>query len=1508
MKYLRTIMVLLILCVPALAEDYIVTEAEYIVISGNVSDTLGRTRLTPDSMRIVVNDSAGTELFDDWFNDGDATATLNGDILTFFDQWEDINGAASVGIFHIMVTIASDGQGDVDLFSNYNYTLRGVTVGVNQTFNEVGDILDTLQAQDDWVAQEGSLIDSTVAAGAAQQALEDVGYNSADSTIELHQLAIRANSSTDTGLIVTGADNGLGVFALGAGTGEGLKAVGGSNAHGMHSIGTGANDGFRLQGGPTAGSGIRSIGGASGGSGIRAAGQGAGHGIDIGAGATGNGIDIDAATGDGINIDVATAGIGLKIDGGGTSGNAMELTSTDTGFFVEGAVADVIPDWTGGGAGITDAQMAAIADSTWDKLLPGVFTTNGSAGKLLVTTQASVVITDGTAQSGGATYIVLASATSFADDILNGNAVEITGGSGAGQVRHIHDWTSATDSVTLHAGNNWTTNPDATSEYEVIPAAAVEVIHLFDSAIADIATIVDTLKYGGGVWVDDGANTNTVVGVDGIPTNPVGTIAAAKTIADAIGVKRIYFVEGTNETIGETMEHYEFIGIGATHDVAIDFGDQDLDGSKFTNVYLSGIQAGTEFICADQCVLDGVDSLEIHAHGCAIIGPISVRGGDSYFDQCYSTVAGSGTPDLDFDGDAAAINVSVRHYSGGLQLLGMTSNHTISYESDGQLVINADCTSGNVVTRGMMTITDNGTTTNLTRDAVFSRQEADLWVWANVDTAGSVDTSDVGDWFVNNISGAAGGLDTLSTVFVDRLTGRMADTTWLGLLAARDGVAGSFGDSAQEWKGGSGGLDTLSTAYLARLLAHTTDSVWKADFEANDGVTGSFADSAQGWSGGAAGDISDADMIAIIDTLMNRLVSDDTTAGAGFDKAFADFLWRAGDTNNWASLADVWRNQDSGNVDTSDIGDWLIANLSGAAGGLDTLSTAFVNRLTGRNADSIWKSLLSARDDVAGSFGDSAQEWKGTGGLTKEAIADAVLDTMEAGTRQIQYRSLTIDSGTVFASTATGTGLTISGGASSGSAVSITTTVGDGINIRPGNGDGIDVEGASGSAVGVRMNGPGGSVAVPGGGLIIEDTLADGEQVAFMPDDFTAADSAGYQGSASGLDSTTVAGAAQQALEDVGYNSADSTIELHQLAIRANSSLDTALIAVGADNGQGAYFGGAGTGDGIKSVGAGTAHGLHLIGTGGNDGIRAQGGPTGSGIRTIGGASGGYGIRATGTSGLIDIRGTIIAEDTLSDGERVAFMPDDFTAADSAGYQGSAAGLDSTAVYGALEQLMADSQGVWVTIPTDTTESGYAVSSQGFGPDTLVLYFNDTSGTDTPIGDVFFSIQNSVGTPVMAFASETATGKRTVHLSDGSYTVVARKTGYIYESYALTASGNNDSVEVAGYNRVVGTSGNASVCRMYGYTTDVGGNGFKNVRVTASLETDTYDSCANIIVFNRSIGKWSESDGYFFLDLIYSSCLSDEKYEFTFEKKGHTTITKSIDVPDSTTHYIQWDN
>lgn len=79
------------------------------------------------------------------------------------------------------------------------------------------------------------------------------------------------------------------------------------------------------------------------------------------------------------------------------------------------------------------------------------------------------LIARGVAQSGTSSTIVLAGATSFANDIPVGSTVSITYGAGVGQPRLIDDYVGATDTVTVSPA--WQTNPDSTSYYEIYASA-----------------------------------------------------------------------------------------------------------------------------------------------------------------------------------------------------------------------------------------------------------------------------------------------------------------------------------------------------------------------------------------------------------------------------------------------------------------------------------------------------------------------------------------------------------------------------------------------------------------------------------------------------------------------------------------------------------------------------------------------------------------------------------------------------------------------------------------------------------------------------------------------------------------------------------------------------------------------------------------------------------------------------------------------------------------------------
>jgi hypothetical protein len=143
-------------------------------------------------------------------------------------------------------------------------------------------------------------------------------------------------------------------------------------------------------------------------------------------------------------------------------------------------------------------------------------------------------VTYGTAQSATGTTIVLASATSFADDFLNCRTILITGGTGAGQAKPIDDWTSSSDTATV---STWTTNPDNTSVYEVYGTACGS---LGADAITDTTLAASAgTELGTAAWAS-AARTLTALDEDSttldLNATAVGSVAGAVgSVTGAVG-------------------------------------------------------------------------------------------------------------------------------------------------------------------------------------------------------------------------------------------------------------------------------------------------------------------------------------------------------------------------------------------------------------------------------------------------------------------------------------------------------------------------------------------------------------------------------------------------------------------------------------------------------------------------------------------------------------------------------------------------------------------------------------------------------------------------------------------------------------------------------------------------------------------------------------------------------------------------------------------------------------
>jgi len=153
---------------------------------------------------------------------------------------------------------------------------------------------------------------------------------------------------------------------------------------------------------------------------------------------------------------------------------------------------------------LNDPTAAAIADAVWDEVLTGA-THNlpTSSGRRLRQAADVLIIREETCQAGGAdNEIILDAAASAVDDFYINDIIILESGTGAGEARHIDSYVGATKTATVN--RDWTTNPDATTEF-IIRADSTKHVHGFEAeALSEINAEVDTaLTDYGGTFIDD---------------------------------------------------------------------------------------------------------------------------------------------------------------------------------------------------------------------------------------------------------------------------------------------------------------------------------------------------------------------------------------------------------------------------------------------------------------------------------------------------------------------------------------------------------------------------------------------------------------------------------------------------------------------------------------------------------------------------------------------------------------------------------------------------------------------------------------------------------------------------------------------------------------------------------------------------------------------------------------------------------------------------------------------
>jgi hypothetical protein len=237
----------------------------------------------------------------------------------------------------------------------------------------------------------------------------------------------------------------------------------------------------------------------------------------------------------------------------------MDITGAIVGN-ITGNLSGSVGSVTGAVGSVTAVSSGAITEASYAS-------TAGSFDALGIVDQ-------GTGQAGATgTTFVLRSAASFADDLINGGTILLTGGTGVGQSRTITDYVSSTDTATV---DTWTTTPDNTSTYQIYGTAP--------SSGGAGASAADVWAYSTrSLTILDEDSTTLDLNATAVVTGSItdGAIAAADFAAGAIDASAI-----AADAIGASELATDAIGAAEIAASAITNSELASDGSEFTAIDL----------------------------------------------------------------------------------------------------------------------------------------------------------------------------------------------------------------------------------------------------------------------------------------------------------------------------------------------------------------------------------------------------------------------------------------------------------------------------------------------------------------------------------------------------------------------------------------------------------------------------------------------------------------------------------------------------------------------------------------------------------------------------------------------------------------------------------------------------------------------------------------------------------------------------------------------------------
>lgn len=215
------------------------------------------------------------------------------------------------------------------------------------------------------------------------------------------------------------------------------------------------------------------------------------------------------------------------------------------------------------------------------------------------------------------------------------------------------------------------------------------------------ASFLEASTFYGRVTVDQNSPYSGVSYPVGTHTQPVNNIPDALAIAENRGLNTLHFESSMTIGASATIANYIIEGTSpVTVTLTVDAA-ADVQSCEFRNIAVTGVLDGGNII--RQALVTNVTNFTGFLFQSGLQGTIGLGAGQASIFDCYSNVPGGGPGQfvhLDFDDND--VNVAMRNYSGGINIVNCTGTSGSSYDmASGRIIFDPSTTSGEHTVRGI---------------------------------------------------------------------------------------------------------------------------------------------------------------------------------------------------------------------------------------------------------------------------------------------------------------------------------------------------------------------------------------------------------------------------------------------------------------------------------------------------------------------------------------------------------------------------------------------------------------------------------------------------------------------------------------------------------------------------------------------------------------------------------------------------------------------------------------